>query len=232
MSVNARAGVVKTSKEALNCKSSATYSNSTGCDEKTKKQSPLMNKVYSLRSNIMHKIVKSSVEYFDSCKAETQLLILGAGLDTSYDKYSNNVFVVDFPEVINQRSESDYVTRIGVDMTDVSGLVNELKSTGFKFTSNTVILVECVLCYIDETSCYTLLNTLSSLLRSSLICLYDPMLETEGLPGTNRFSQQMRNKFAERGAPLKVSRSFINTQHSYQPNIYYNLRIATPLSSP
>jgi O-methyltransferase involved in polyketide biosynthesis len=206
MSASARAGVVKTSKEALNCKSSATYSISTGCDEKTKKQSPLMNKVYNLRSSIMHKIVKSSVGHFSTLKtAETQVLILGAGLDTSYDKYSKNVFVVDFPEVVNQRNALDNVTLIGADMTDVKGLINELSSTGFKFHANTIIIVECVLCYIDEVSCHALLNTLSSLLRSSLIVLYDPMLETEGLHSTNRFSQQMRGKFAERGAPLKVS---------------------------
>lgn len=185
--------VIKTSKEAISCKISANDSTNTASLYK-KRKTALLNRVYLSRSKLLHKIVQ--------CSSNEQILILGAGFDVSFDNYSDNVFVIDFPEVLNERREVYNTTAVCVpgDLREPDNLFSKLITLGFNLKAKTTILLECVLCYIDHNSANTLLYKLSSLLAYPLLILYDPILSHNRRD--NSFASVMYQKFENRGAPL------------------------------
>ncbi len=200
-------GLPKTSQEALNCKTSAVQRLSVdfgSVDLACKLQSPLMNRVYANRSRLMHKIVSNCASYKND-----QLLLIGAGLDCSYEKYFKLVYAVDLPAVIEQRRGiiGSVANLIPADVTQLNDLFNGLSNVAFSLTSSTVVLIECVLSYIYTEACECLLHALATI-TNSFVVLYDPMLQSEG--GLSHcFSHKMRSDFKARGAPLLQSHSSI-----------------------
>jgi hypothetical protein len=158
-----------------------------------------------------------------------QLLLLGAGIDISFEKkYSHlaDIYAVDLPEIIierdkllshneggdtpdnglqninninndsnNERSIEKVEVRdykcnkqgaevnqnsksisIAGDLCDFDDVWKKLLLNGFEVDCPTIVLVECVLCYIDTPSVKSLLQKLSGNLKESLLIIYDPML--------------------------------------------------------
>lgn len=193
-------GVTKTSQEALNCKLSSQQGQHVVLSSTSvKKQTPLMNRVYSLRSKVCHKAVLCGNKA--SMKGCLQLVLLGAGLDTSYDSYGDFVFAVDFKEVLNKRDRSNNAKAVPGDLTLFDDVLEKLCIAGLDVTQPTMLLLECVSCYIQEHSVTTLLSGLASRLTDAMVVLYDPCLQSEHIT-THQLSNTMRRKFAERGAPL------------------------------
>jgi O-methyltransferase involved in polyketide biosynthesis len=74
---------------------------------------------------------------------------------------------------INQNSKS---ISIAGDLCDFDDIWKKLLLNGFDVGSPTIVVVECVLCYIDTPSVKSLLQKLSGNLKESLLIIYDPML--------------------------------------------------------
>lgn len=198
-------GVSKTANEALTCKQAAFGYG----EEYVSRKTPLLNRVYRTRGLIMHKLVSAAINELKKLHemCDVQLVILGGGLDTSYDLYRSKVFVVDFEDIINKRKASyqsplpAHVQLIAGDLCHTEEIKTCLLQSGLHFSAPTVILVECVLGYVDHDSCDRLLQMLANELLNSFIVLYDPVLP-HGNPEIDGFAQLMYDKFSERGAPL------------------------------
>ncbi len=215
-------GVKRTALEALSCKVSALPTQFAELTlPQLKKKSPLLNRIYAFRSLVVHKIVDICLDLEHSSGVVCQLLALGGGLDTSYDKICNSrrqLFVVDLPEVIDQRrvfydsvvGESDGVggrpIMISADMNMMDHLMESITTAGFNKNKPAIVLIECVLSYLSKTSHHNVLATLSSHLHpDSILITYDPHVDS----GSNhkeseihKFSAEMREKFKDRTADL------------------------------
>jgi hypothetical protein len=217
----ADSGVIRTSREALACKASARVSSGSerGRDaDSAKRKTPLLNRIYQTRSNIMHKLVQCAARSAPGA-VQVQLLLLGCGLDTSYNAYAARVYAVDFESVVRERESASAsasastpfrVAYLGWDLRE-RGLLTALRGKGFDPQAPTVVLVECVLGYIDRESVDALLQELSSLACAALL-LYDPLLPKhsvgdgngvgDGTGDGDGFASMTLQKFATRGAPL------------------------------
>jgi len=208
--------VEKTAKEALHCKQivqnlilrqhSDALSSS---EEKLPSQHPVISRVYYFRSLLLHKMVDEALSVLDSFPyLKSQLLILGAGKDDSYvSRHSSlrNVYSVDLPAVITEtcRSSSGSNVFISSDLRDTSMVNESLKSAGFVFEHPTVVVIECVLCYLTKPHVEQLLRYLSESLSNSLMILYDPLVSIDDvIRGQNGFLSMMESKFRLRGAPI------------------------------
>ena len=139
------------------------------------------------------------------------LILSGAGLDTSYEIYATaniSLFSVDFEEIITQRnssksSEQNNTHVVAADLRKPDELNKGLIAKGFKFEVRTIVVAECVLCYLDSTHCNNLLQMLSSKLKGEgLFIGYDPILDSGD--DDNGFSKIMHQKFMERGQCTKL----------------------------
>ena len=202
----AREGITRTGREANMCKLSAS---NTALTSAVKKQTPLVNRVYDVRMKLMHRLLNiacTTMGRYETC----QILILGAGQDPCYDVYSSStrtLYLVDFPEVINERKQSisdPFIKTVGVDMTNTSQLMLLLRAEGFDVQTPTIIVFECVLCYVNTDKCSELLSLLSSMMSESLVISYDPVLKSTDYR-VHGLSDHLRAKFSTRGAPLLSS---------------------------
>lgn len=212
LEMSTREGVTRTGREAKMCKVSATdalHSRTTLNSQSTRKQTPLVNRVYDIRMKLVQTATKEACIAFKFSQ-RYQILIMGSGQDSNYDSYGSEnslVYLVDFPEVITERKQSvssAFVRTIGVDMTRTSELMLLLQTEGFDFALPTVVVFECVLCYISEPDSSSLLSRLASTLSQCIVISYDPVLKSMD-HHVNALSAHMRDKFASRGAPLLSS---------------------------
>eukprot|EP01038_Epipyxis_sp_PR26KG_P005689 gene5689-7853_t len=206
-------GVAKTAAEALRCKQGE--SNSVQHIDSKVIQSPLLTRLYHYRTVILHKMISVIFEKYIFAVPPT-ILILGAGLDQSYECYPTDIYLVDLPEVINQRvalsttSSLPKIHFISVDLNDITLFISKLEESKFNFLRPTIVLLECVLPYLNETIAEQLLTTLSHRLSDSIMLMYDPLLTNQSheennnrnIPSIYGFSTMMRDKFISRQAPL------------------------------
>ena len=181
-------------------------SDSTGRAPKSRIQNPLLNRIYHTRYQIVHKVVFGCLtalnkldDNIDS-KQSCQILSLGAGVDTSFETLyleSASIFAIDLPEIINERkgalldlkmvntegniysssTSSNCSTAVAGDLRDIDDVWSKLLLNKFDTECPTIVLIECVLCYIDTLSVKQLLLKLSAnLTKESFIVTYDPML--------------------------------------------------------
>lgn len=180
--------ITRTAREALHCKDAS-------------RASPLLAQAYRHRSEVLHVVVEKACSALDGSRAP-QLLLLGAGLDTSYEKlYGDRAFAVDLPSVVEQRSGEAKAMGIAADLRDADALIEQLSA--FDFGRNTVILVEMVLNYLPSHAVGQLILRLSTEFtrmggQPILVCYdYFTLSETSG------FSKVMLDAFRARGAPLE-----------------------------
>ena len=174
-----------------------------------KSQVPLLNRVYFSRMRAIHHLYMS---YRDACRmlgeGPVQILVLGAGFDTAFNSGSAPVFLVDYPEVIQERMSRNIdvgassVTLVGGDLCQPEALFAALLDHGLKVHSPTLVLLESVLAYLPPPSARTLLQMLATRLTHAAGVLYDPVLPTERACPLHRCSNALRETFAARHVPL------------------------------
>lgn len=202
-------GVSRTANDALMCKNSAGRINGMHV------QTPLLNQFYSLRMQVLHRIVQETLLNHAHIDEYYQFIVLGCGLDTSYVDYlcrrldetdqsrpvqDIRVFEVDQLDIISRRTSSSSIhlkhNLIACDLNDVDTLFQLLREQSFNFDAPSVFLAESVFAYIPSKSIDRLLVEISRL-KSALLIVFDPLLSHRGL------DLIMRRKFEERGAPLR-----------------------------
>lgn len=198
---------MKTAVEALTCKSAALRIEKADGGAPYRK-TPLLNRVYQTRSCLMHKLVASGLkatEHNSNAGRMSQLLILGVGLDTSYNTYCDRTFAVDFAEVIEQQAANHVdgrsVNLVVGDLRQSDVVLDDLLKVGFDPSIPTVILLECVLSYVDPVAAQTLLSALTMRLANATLIMYDPVLPFQNAHSAG-LAVMMHLKFEERGAPL------------------------------
>ena len=173
-----------------------------------RKISPLLCRVYHARFMIIHNIVEHFVKVYHESETlyEYQILILGAGMDKSFTKYTGGkLFLVDTVEVINARKSNNLLDEeailISADLTNPSELCVTLAKNGFCFDRFTIIVIECVLCYIPMPDVLRLLDTISRHISNSFLVVYDPVFPEK--ESNNRFLHTLLQNFTNVGAPIK-----------------------------
>lgn len=203
--------VERTASEALNCKVGAENFTSSVLGKHT--QTPLLSKLYLARSKLIHGALKLAAHAISG--EEIQLLNLGGGLDSSYSPYGSWQFIVDLPNTFanlpppNQRPLN--TKYISCDLANTEKLFSLLEQEGFDVNRRTIILLECVLAYMDITDVEMLLQNLASRIRSAVFVAYDPICGSSSDDDISlSYSAKMRRKFHDRNAPLVSSQASTN----------------------
>ena len=236
---------------------------------KMRPQNPLLNRIYHSRYQVVHKTLSKCLDLLRALKSvecikrkQNQILLLGAGIDISFEKLyakSESIFAVDLHEIINERNlalhaaescserNTEHPLRRGSisivgDLRSFDDIWRKLLIEGFDSQCPTVVLVECVLCYIDTSAVQQLLMKLSKLLcDKSFLIMYDPMLpssdssshftpyysmiSTPNSPSNSNktdFKQMMSNKFESRKAPIRHSIKSKANQRAFMKSCEWN----------
>lgn len=162
---------------------------------------------------------------------EPQLLILGSGLDRSYN-FGVRTFHVDFDEVVEEicreaeeASETDNKESrqffIGADLRQPHQLLEKLKlHLMFSTTAITVVLAESVLSYLEEKVVRQLLKLLQEQLRCFVV-IYDPLLEKSQSGRFVALSQSMNNTFASRNVPIQTALGSVDATRKFLHSCSY-----------
>jgi hypothetical protein len=205
--------VEKTSKEAYGCKTIARKAYSVANpDGNPDQQTSLLNKVYRLRELTMHHLVANAVI---SQASSIQILNLGGGIDDSYCRYSSKQYLVDKESVIKEfsalhESRTSSVIPIICDLNDVDALENLLYQYNFDWNAPTIILLECVISYLQPNSVRQLFSMLATNLPFAILIGYEPICgidKNNYPPEYYYFRNEMMKKFVERKAPLTYTPS-------------------------
>jgi len=186
-------GVTRTAKEAAQCKASAFGAGTA---------SPLLNHVYFARAQLLHQTVACSIRALhqqqqilrdseDIAITAIQLVLLGAGLDTSYDSWGDpssissaesstaystglesssptspvRVFAVDYPTVLQKRTARPGALSgtccVSADLRDSVAMWSRLQAAGLDFTAPMVIVTEMVCNYLPLESVQALVSALA-----------------------------------------------------------------------
>ena len=172
-------------------------------------QSPLQNRFSFYRKTLMHKILKLLLT-----SVNTQVLILGAGIDDSYErKYPNNRFyIVDLPNVIKLRKILPNVCNVSGDLRYFDDIIESINRNQFNRNAETIILLEFVLPYISIDAVDKLLKRLNQYIENSVLVLFEPIFTPNNQQ--NDFYSMYYNKFEERGAPLLHINNTVNDNMS------------------
>lgn len=176
---------------------------------KTKQQSPLVHQVYAQRRNVLHTLVKIASDSFDEKNGVRQVLLLGAGYDQSYNEYGSNIFYVDYESIVSDASQqcmNDKCRFVAANLCDVEELHMKLHSAGYCFHLPTVVIIECVLCYLPTNAVDALLSFLSNYLTNSITIFYTPLAPVEE---STTYCAAFLDGFARRGAPIRCEWSSI-----------------------
>lgn len=134
---------------------------------------------------------------FDVCSLElaekaTQVLCLGAGLDTKWARLPVQMYEVDFPDTINGREAKFKAVReldeevgayflgssrvtLGIDVTDHEKMFKALEEKGLDFSKETTVILERVCPYIEQEATKILFEKLAEKLALGSIVLFDAL---------------------------------------------------------
>ena len=99
---------------------------------------------------------------------------------------------------------------IAVDLRDTGNFKRCLLDKSFRFQEPTIILIECVLSYIDRCNVINLLSFLSKEMHHSLVISYDPVCNLDDCS----FASMLVSKFKQREAEILFLNSSVR-EHSY-----------------
>eukprot|EP01039_Chlorochromonas_danica_P009279 gene9280-10244_t len=210
--------ICRTALDAVNCKVSAEsiLGNNKDVQQrmvgKTRRQTPLLNRFYHFRSKIVHHATQAAVSSLANLTSnpdqKVQLLILGAGLDLSFEESfpQHKVFAIDLPQVTAYRKENhlvrDNTILVEGDLQELPQKVTlTLQEQGFNWTLPTCVVAEVVLCYLSPRVVETVLQSLASRLSSPILITYDPMLDLSA-DQKDDLSHVLYKKFQEKGSRL------------------------------
>ncbi len=97
---------------------------------------------------------------------------------------------------------SEQYALVPCDLRDIEGLKTSLEVASVNYQAPTLVLLECVLAYLDEDSTRNLLKLISDSFESCCILIYD-MIGPD-----DPFGQQLIFNVESRGCPLPGIRSF------------------------
>lgn len=210
-------GVIRTAHEAVNCKSllqsynmiAGVYIASSVSQYdvmSNKNQSPLVGKLYLSRVLCVHKFVEHGVNLFmlESSLENIQILQLGGGFDSSFEKYMCRNFVVDFSDVLSKRSPQRSVL-IAADLRNISNLQEKLLQCEFKPQYPTIVVLESVMAYLDNNSASNLISFLNIFIPKCIIVIYDPILISDG-SSASTLTSTLLERFLAHSAPLLSSK--------------------------
>ena len=211
-------GVVKTASDAIACKQSLVSTGySVRCSDYCTqtsliKRSPLTNRLYYARCSVVRRCVEMISSAFDMY----QLLVLGCGHDDTYTvtHSSAKIYYVDLPEIIPICSSAGNVHKICCDLNKPLCLFPLLSVHSFDFATPTIVILECVLGYLDPAANQTLLVELQRRISKCSIVLYDPIASH-----TSSYTASLLKHFRAHNATL---RSVYPTSYS----LYSTLRNA------
>jgi hypothetical protein len=199
-------GVPRTAREASACKVAFT----------TNSGSPLLNRTYVARNKVMHHAVDATLRQLLMEEAEVQLVLVGAGLDRSYDKLgATKVFAMDFPAVLEERAIQVAATNhdndvnhipVEVDLRDSTASIKKLLGAGFQPECKTLFVSEMVLNYIEQDAVGALVTALLKTTTASSIWISYDLHSLSAVPSNSnsnsQFMQYMIDSYAARDAPL------------------------------
>ena len=193
----------KTAKIAVDYKTSVSKSSKT--------KNPLLKRLHHDRSVIMHKLVSIVNNLYQS----NQLLILGSGLDYSYNAYSAQTYCVDITHTHSESAHSG-AKLIQCDLRQSDILFERLSAASFDCNMCTIVLIEVVLCYINESDMNKLIKSLYSHLPTVVIIIFDPLLYSptsisisdSNQQYTDGFTRQFTDEFVRIGEAY--TRSYTN----------------------
>eukprot|EP01041_Mallomonas_annulata_P004910 gene4910-9791_t len=179
---------------------------------KSKSSTPLLHHIYSSRVKVVHKLVSCGFHAISRLNCGTvkrpQLLVLGIGLDTSFESYDADIFGVDLPDVIRRRTTSNIpnpnLKLLEGDLNNISLVMSGLQAMNFVSSAPTIVVIECVMGYLSQTTTVALLRYLSMHLPQCISIIYDPIVPL-CTNGVNGFTDMFRNGFTDAGAPLLSS---------------------------
>jgi O-methyltransferase involved in polyketide biosynthesis len=199
MNYNAFTQVEKTAVDSYLAKQSCAFQSNLSqipTHSKQVKRSPILNLIYYERSKLIRTILSffkfgSTANSSTICtkKSSDQFLCLGAGLDLSYDDFMFDSFYVDTDNIIAERIKmmenhanlqpikNTRVHLISCDLTNSDMLIKLLSQNGFDFSKRTIILLECVLAYLDAFHIEKLFKILASTISNAFMIMYDPLLK-------------------------------------------------------
>lgn len=163
--------------------------------------------LYRARLVVVHGFVRRLLSCLQGRKV--QLLLLGAGLDESFqtkeyrDAGVGIVFAVDLPEVIAQRERgSPELVNVSFDLNAGGGaLLQALEAARFNSSIPTIVVLEMVMGYVGECAVSSgLLPYLASL--PTCVVSYDATINRQTSFGSSLFCE-----FARHGTPLQCTRS-------------------------
>lgn len=176
---------------------------------KSKSQVPILNKVYISRMIGISHVFQS---YLQACKesgvTNMQVLVLGAGYDTSFNRCGLDVYLVDFEEVIQARtcqnidSSAKSVTLLVGDLRQPEQLLASLINNKFDVLAPVFVVLESVLAYMDLVSAQTLLQFMATKIQHLCGVIYDPILPTRRDSPFFRCAAALQETFSSRHVPL------------------------------
>jgi tRNA wybutosine-synthesizing protein 4 len=191
---------------------------------------PLINRGYWARVHRIHKTLEEFLQNEDPSK---QIISLGAGFDTTFfilkQKYPESCFTyieIDFPDICTSKSqkiiESQELSKIidaeihpgseimtlnykllHGDLRNPEEIAKKLRNCTLK-ESPSLLISECVFCYIDSDIIDELINTVSSLYDNLGLIVYDIINHNDA------FGRVMLQNLLARGIELKGIKKYWN----------------------
>jgi len=216
-------GVSLTAQHAARAKNKILKCNETGKIT----QSPLVSRLYYYRARCMHLLStacaqalsgfnsisspRSGPNIISSSNSGFQVLVLGAGVDSKLEQNFANytdtkIFVVDFANVLDTRGPKEHEIQVTADLRDTEALKTALTKAGFDFSASSVVVLECVACYLSPAKVSSLMSFISeNLPETILIISFDPIFPVSTSDLCCGYIQDMRSQFDQRGAPILFS---------------------------
>ncbi|RYG95347.1 hypothetical protein EON65_56115, partial [archaeon] len=170
--------------------------------EEINRQSPLLHRFYLLRSRIIHRALNYITGHIDE-NNDFQLLLLGGGLDVSYEKRypQAKCFVVDVLDIVQARKPHQPFNTVSLegDLIAWPKVLSDLLMSGLDPTIPTVVIVESVFAYLPSGVPATILHSLATSFRRCFLLIFDVCFASST---ENGFAEMLFSKFNTKQAPL------------------------------
>jgi len=188
------------------------------CIPKGPRRSPLVHAVYYMRHRLVDTVLREVIER----STFTQMLILGAGTDTSFWRLEMATkaphikwFEIDFPHNLEAKQKlldqnygkADNYHPVPSDLRNMNQVGENLAKNGFDFNVQTFVLSEVVLAYLTDQYSTKCIEWLGAKLPK---CFF---VEYEQFQPSSSFGQIMTRHFDKMGSPLKTIKQLPTLEH-------------------
>ena len=143
-----------------------------------------------------------------------QIVSFGAGFDTRFYRFEDNAnlkayFEIDFDHIVKEKARMiakhslKSPLLIGADLEkEFETVVEPRVKSALDPSIHTLIIMECILMYLNDEACSKMLTSLRSLFKSSKLLVFDPVFVGD------RFGQVMESNLAQRGLSSQIFRKY------------------------